>query len=78
MLTHIISIVKDKKGDLSDKDNYRPIAITCVTSKILELLIISKYGEFFDTRCNQFAEESLKRLGISHTGMYGLGPRNGL
>ena len=50
----IISVVKDKKGDLSDKDNYRPIAITCVASKILELLIISKYGEFFATRCNQF------------------------
>ena len=54
MSTHIISIVKDKKGDLSDKDNYRPIAITCVASKIVELLIISKYSDFFGTRCNQF------------------------
>ena len=54
MQTHVISIVKDKKGDLSDKDNYRPIAITCVASKILELLILEKYRDCFNTNCNQF------------------------
>ena len=36
MDTLLIPIVMDKKGDISDGNNYRPIAITCVTSKILE------------------------------------------
>ena len=37
METIIVPIVKDNKGILIDKNNYRPIALTCVTSKLLEL-----------------------------------------
>ena len=33
-------IAKDNKGDLTDKDNYRPLAITSVSSKIIELVYI--------------------------------------
>ena len=28
----IIPLLKEKKGDISDKDNYQPIAITCTSS----------------------------------------------
>ena len=38
METIIVPIIKDCKGVLTDKDNYRPIALTCISSKILELL----------------------------------------
>ena len=34
MDTVLVPIIKDKKGDISSKDNYRPIAITSVVSKI--------------------------------------------
>jgi len=54
MNTCIISIVKDKKGNLSDKDNYRPIALTNVISKVLELYILDRYSSYFNTGCNQF------------------------
>ena len=37
MFTIIVPIVEDKKGDLCTKDNYRPIAITSVFSKVFEL-----------------------------------------
>ena len=37
MDTILIPMVKDKKGDVTDGDNYGPIAITCISSKILEL-----------------------------------------
>jgi hypothetical protein len=50
----IMPIVKDKKGDYTDKDNYRPLAITTVSSKILELIVIDKYGDFLHTQSNQF------------------------
>jgi hypothetical protein len=50
----IMPIAKDNKGDLTDKDNYRPLAITSVSSKILELFIIERYGDLFITQHNQF------------------------
>ena len=55
MDTCIISIIKDKKGNLTDKDNYRPIAITSVFSKVLERCILEKFEEYFTTSCNQFS-----------------------
>ena len=35
-------IVKDKTGNISDKDNYRPIALATVSSKILERVILNR------------------------------------
>ena len=31
---HIVSIIKDSKGLLTDEDNYRPVAITNVASEV--------------------------------------------
>ena len=38
--TAIVSILKNRQGDNSDKNNYRPIAIVIALSKIFELCII--------------------------------------
>ena len=54
MLTHIIPIVKNKKGDITSKDNYRPIAISSVLSKVFELILIARYSDYLDTSHNQF------------------------
>lgn len=54
MDTLLIPIVKDKTGDITSGDNYRPIALTSVSSKIVELIIIDKFLEQLDTSCNQF------------------------
>ena len=54
MDTILIPIVKDKKGNISSKDNYRPIALTSVLSKVLEAIILSEYSDCFNTKCNQF------------------------
>ena len=54
MSTVIIPILKDTKGDLTSCDNYRPVALTSVISKIFELLILEKYSSQFITTCNQF------------------------
>ena len=54
MDTTIISLLKDKKGSSTDKNNYRPIAITCVLSKVLELLILEKCSNCLKTSCHQF------------------------
>ena len=40
--TMIIPIIKYKKGLITDPDNYRPIAITGVASKIMETVILQR------------------------------------
>ncbi len=54
MDTLIVPIVKDKKGSLTSKDNYRPIAITSVISKILESAILKQIKGSLLTTDNQF------------------------
>ena len=50
----IIPIVKDEKGDVTSCDNYRPIAITSIASKILELVMLTKFEDKLNTEPNQF------------------------
>ena len=54
METIIVPIVKDKKGDIGSKDNYRPIALTSILSKIFEILILTRYQSMLTTTDNQF------------------------
>ena len=36
----IVPLVKNKSGDLTDKYNYRPIALSSITSKLFEHIIL--------------------------------------
>ena len=44
-----IPLVKNKCGDLSDKNNYRPIAISCIISKVFENIILHKIEDYLWT-----------------------------
>ena len=48
--TVITPLIKDKNGDIQDKNNYRPLALTSILSKLLELVILHKYENLFWTR----------------------------
>ena len=52
--TVIVPLIKDKKGDITDCDNYRPIALTCVLSKVLESLILFRCQCLLSTSSHQF------------------------
>ena len=56
--TTIVPIVKNKWGNLSNSNNYRPMAIATVTSKVLESLNLVKCEEFLYTSDNQFGFKS--------------------
>ena len=56
--TTIVPIVKNKSGNLSDSNNYRPIALATIVSKILESVLLIKCGEYLTTCDNQFGFES--------------------
>ena len=49
MTTIIAPIIKNKSGDLSDNNNYRPIALATVASKLFESLILSRAIPFLIT-----------------------------
>ncbi len=51
----IVSIPKDRLGDLSTSDNYRGIALCICLSKIIDLVILHKYSEELRTNSLQFA-----------------------
>ena len=50
----IVPIVKDKTGNISDKDNYRPIALASVSSKVLESIVLNRSRDVFCTSDHQF------------------------
>ena len=41
--TIIVPILKDKLGDICDQENYRPLALTCASSKLFKLLVLHRY-----------------------------------
>ena len=55
-LTEVVlsPIVKEKTGKLTEKENYRPIAIASVSSKILERAILNRCSEHLSTGHHQF------------------------
>ena len=51
----IIPLVKNRNGDLSDKNNYSPIiALSSVISKVFQNVILYRLEEFLWTTNNQF------------------------
>ena len=54
MKTSIIRILKNRNGDSSDKNNYRPIAIVTAISKLIELCLSKLLDTFLVTSDNQF------------------------
>jgi hypothetical protein len=58
MKTVLVPIVKDKNDDLSSVDNYRPIAITTASSKIVELLFLERLSVYMECHDNQFGFKS--------------------
>ena len=52
--TVLIPIIKNKSGDVTDKGNYRPIALSSVISKVFEHIILDRIESFLYTTDNQF------------------------
>ena len=55
MLTVIlVPVIKDKAGKVGSMDNYRPIALASILSKVLEIVIIDRVEDLICTTDNQF------------------------
>jgi exonuclease III len=60
----VVPIIKDRHGDPSAVDNYRPITLSPVISKIFESFLLEKYSKFLPTDDLQFGFK--KGLSCSH------------
>ena len=58
MLSTLVPLIKNKSGDLTSKDNYRPIAINSILSKLFEFIILNRYSRLLETTHNQFGFKS--------------------
>ena len=56
--TTIVPIIKNKAGNLSSRNNYRPIALANVMSKVFESLILLRCEQFLTTADKQFGFKS--------------------
>ena len=54
----IVPLVKNRCGNLTDKNNYRPIALSSITSKVFEHIILLRLEEYLWTTDNQFGFKS--------------------
>ena len=52
--TVIVPIIKDKSGKVSDKSNYRPVALSTAISKVFEQIMLNRLVPYLNTTCNQF------------------------
>ena len=52
--TTVVSIVKNKCGNLSESSNYRPIALATITSKVFKSVLLLKCEDYLFTSSNQF------------------------
>ena len=50
----LVPVIKDKAGKISSKDNYRPIALASVISKLVEVIMCDRIEMYMNTNPNQF------------------------
>ena len=54
----IIPLIKNKCGDHTDKNNYRPIALSSIIAKVFEHIIAERLEVYLWTNDNQFGFKS--------------------
>ena len=50
----IVPVIKDKAGNINSKNNYRPIALASIVSKLVEIIMLNRMETHLLTQPNQF------------------------
>ena len=50
----LVPVIKDKTGKITAKDNYRPIALASIVSKVVEIILLDRMEMYLVTKPNQF------------------------
>lgn len=54
----VIKVIKDKAGRMGSLDNYRPIALASIVSKVLERILLGRIQDLINSPDNQFGFKS--------------------
>ena len=54
MYVVLVPVIKDKSGKINSKDNYRPIAIASIMSKLIEKILFERLSTYLITSTHQF------------------------
>ena len=54
----LVPVIKDKCRKINDSDNYRPIALASVISKVVEKILLNRMSNLLTTTSNQFGFKS--------------------
>lgn len=54
----LVPVIKDKTGKISSIENYRPIALASVMSKVLEIILLDRFHQYVTTNDEQFGFKS--------------------
>ena len=54
LMVVLTPVIKDKAGKITAKDNYRPIALANIISKVFEIILINRMSEYIETEANQY------------------------
>ena len=63
----LVPVIKDKAGKISSKDNYHPIALASVISKLVEVIMLDRIEMYMIKNPNQFG---FKRKHGTHQCIY--------
>ena len=58
----VVPVLKDKRGDATDINNYRVVTLSSCISKLFEMCILELYGDMLSTSPLQFGFK--KKLGL--------------
>ena len=50
----LVPVIKDKAGKVGSMDNYRPIALASILSKVIERILLDRLSSYITTADNQF------------------------
>ena len=50
----LVPVIKDKAGKISSKDNYHPVVLASVFSKLIEVIVLGRIEIFLDNNPDQF------------------------
>ena len=52
--TILVPVVKNKGGDITDHNNYRPIVLASIVSKVFELILLHRCEQYLESSDSQF------------------------